>query len=329
MLSRAVQGLRSRLSRFLVRPPPPEPPPSPEPPLHPGLRFVPAGHFYSPLPDVGAVLAEWDGISPVDPASLPGVDLREREQLRLLEGWDPFYREQPFGESRGGGLRYGFENGAYSYSDALFYHFMIRQFEPRRIVEIGSGHSSCVALDTSEQFLNGRVQLTCIEPYPELLKQLLLPGDLERIQLVPLRLQDAPLSLFAALESNDILFVDSTHVSKVGSDVNRIVFEILPRLAPGVLVHFHDIFYPFEYPRDWIAEGRAWNEAYVLRAFLQFNSSFEIVAFNTFLELRHRAMFEARFPLCLRNPGGSIWLRRTPVPAGTAGQPSWATEGPA
>lgn len=274
------------------------------------MRFVPPGHFYSPLPDIPAVLEEWPRIAASDPESIPGIDLREEAQLELLEGWDRFYKEQPFGETKPPGLRYGFENPSYSYSDAIFYHCMIRQFEPRRILEIGSGHTTCVALDTSDRFFGGAIRVTCVEPYPQLLKELLLPGDLERVELYPLRLQDIPLALFGSLQANDILFVDSTHVSKIGSDVNRILFDILPRVRPGVLIHFHDIFYPFEYPRDWIEEGRAWNEAYVLRAFLQFNEQFEIVVFNTFLEMRHRALFESRFPLCLRNTGGSLWLRR-------------------
>jgi hypothetical protein len=284
--------------------------PGAELPVHPGLRFVPPGHFYSPLPDVSSVLQEWTRIVRQDPESIPGIDLREHAQLELLEGWDRFYGEQPFGERRGNGLRYGFENISYSYSDGFFYHCMIRQFEPRRIVEIGSGHTTCLALDTSDRFFGGAIEITCIEPYPQLLKDLLPPGDEHRVKLLPVRLQDVPLEVFASLEANDILFVDSTHVSKIGSDVNRILFDIVPRLRPGVLIHFHDIFYPFEYPREWIQEGRAWNEAYLLRAFLEFNERFEIVAFNTFLETKHRALFETRFPLCLRNAGGSIWIRR-------------------
>jgi hypothetical protein len=307
---RIATELVTRLSRFADPAVTAAAPPPPAPPVHPGIRFVPPGHFYSPLPDLPAVLQEWTQIVRGDPESLRGIDLREREQLALLEGWDRFYREQPFKEARGAGLRYGFENVSYSYSDGLFYHCMIRQFEPRRIVEIGSGHTTCVALDTSDRFFGGRIEVTCVEPYPQLLQQLLFPGDLERVRLLPQRLQDVPLEVFSSLEANDILFVDSTHVSKIGSDVNRILFDIVPRVRPGVLIHFHDIFYPFEYPREWIEEGRAWNEAYVLRAFLQFNDQFEIVAFNTFLETRHRALFEARFPLCLKNAGGSIWIRR-------------------
>ena len=110
---------------------------------------------------------------------------------------------------------------------------------------------------------------------------------------------------------NDIVVIDSTHVAKAGSDVNFLLFEVLPRLRPGVLVHFHDIFYPFEYPSDWVYSGRGWSEAYLLRAFLMYNAEFKIVLFNTFLELFHQELFAAEYPLCLRNPGGSIWIRRT------------------
>ena len=115
---------------------------------------------------------------------------------------------------------------------------------------------------------------------------------------------------FEALEEV-ILFVDSTHVAKVGSDVNHLFSEVLPILKPGVLVHIHDIFYPFEYPKSWIYEGRNWSEVYLLRAFLQFNECFKIVLFNTFLEHFHRDFFLRNMPLCLKNEGGSIWLKRT------------------
>ena len=108
-----------------------------------------------------------------------------------------------------------------------------------------------------------------------------------------------------------ILFIDSTHVSKIGSDVNSLLFDILPKLNRGVYVHFHDVFYPFEYPQEWVYQGLAWNEAYILRAFLQHNDAFKIVFFNTYLELFYREKFENSMPLCLKNPGGSIWLTKT------------------
>jgi hypothetical protein len=104
--------------------------------------------------------------------------------------------------------------------------------------------------------------------------------------------------------------MDSTNVSNVGSDVNRIFFEILPELSSGVYVHFHDIFSPFEYPKSWIYEGRFWTEIYLLRTFLQYNSAFRVVYMNTFMQTFHRSFFEQKMPLCLKNTGGSIWLRK-------------------
>ena len=112
------------------------------------------------------------------------------------------------------------------------------------------------------------------------------------------------------LASGDILFIDSTHVSKAGSDVNHIFFKILPSLAEGVNIHLHDIFYPFEYPKEWIYEGRAWNENYVLHAFLQYNSAFKITFFSNFLARFHHRTFHEKMPLCMKNTGGSIWLQR-------------------
>jgi hypothetical protein len=242
---------------------------------------------------------------------VPGVDLDEAGQLELLSQLAPYYRELDFPEQQQGRRRYWFENPAYSYSDAIFLHCMIRHSRPKRIIEVGSGHSSCMTLDTNEQHFGNRIQCTFIEPYPELLLSLLHPGDKERIEIVPTRVQDVGVDRFAALEAGDILFIDSTHVVKAGSDVNYLYFEVLPVLKPGVFVHIHDIFVSFQYPREWVFEGRQWTEDYLLRAFLMYNTCFRIKAFNTFLAVFHEEWFKREMPLCLRNSGGSIWLQRT------------------
>jgi len=187
---------------------------------------------------------------------------------------------------------------------------MIRFLKPKRIIEIGSGYSSCVTLDTNDLFFNGSIDTTFIEPYPDLLMSLITEKDKKTIKLIPDRLQDVDPAEFRQLEANDILFVDSTHVSKVNSDVNRIFFEILPQLASSVHIHFHDIFYPFEYPKPWIYENRAWNELYMLRTFLQYNNSFRVVLMNTYMQHFHEDFFQNEMPLCLANPGGSIWIRK-------------------
>ena len=106
------------------------------------------------------------------------------------------------------------------------------------------------------------------------------------------------------LEPNDILFVDSTHIAKTYGDVNSLFFDILPVLASGVFVHFHDIWHPFEYPKEAVYNGVVWNEIYILRAFLQYNDTFRIVAFNTFLEQFFPERFQKSMPMCLENKGG-------------------------
>lgn len=273
-------------------------------------KFVPLGHFYSPVPDLDEVGENAERIFSTVPTDIPGISLNEQQQLALLKEFKIYYDELPFQPEKEGNLRYYFENPSYSYSDAIFLYCMIRHFKPKRIIEIGSGYSSCAILDTNELFFDSSIETKFIEPYPQLLLSLLNNTDQEKINIIAKKLQDVELNEFKILQRNDILFIDSTHVSKVGSDVNRIFFDILPILQDGVLIHFHDIFYPFEYPQDWILEGRAWNEAYLLRAFLQYNSSFHIVLMNTFLEYFHERIFQEEMPLCLKNQGASIWIRK-------------------
>jgi hypothetical protein len=274
------------------------------------LRFVPPGHFYSPIPSIEDIRRDESKIFGPVPHDIPGVDLRESDQLRLLEEFIPFYSEMPFQPQKTGELRYYFENPAYSYSDAILLHCMIRYLRPKKIIEVGSGHSSCMTLDTNEFFFGGGISTTFIEPYPDLLTSLLKETDKNNTRIISCNLQDTDIAEFETLGANDILFVDSTHVSKVNSDVNRIFFDILPRLASGVHIHFHDIFYPFEYPKEWLMEGRAWNEAYMLRTFLQYNKSFEVVLMNTYMEYAHESFFREKMPLCMKNLGGSIWIRK-------------------
>jgi Methyltransferase domain len=273
-------------------------------------HWMPPGHFYSPIPCIRDVRAREEAIFGHIPRELPGINLNETGQWTLLEQFKPYYHDLPFTPEKKEGLRYYYENGSYSYSDGIFLHCVLRHLRPQRIIEIGCGFSSCVILDTNERYLGEKVACTFIEPHAERFLSLVTPGDEKRIHLLQKRLQEVDLRAFEQLEANDVLFVDSTHVSKVGSDVNQIVFEVLPRLQSGVWVHFHDVFYPFEYPKEWIYEGRAWNEDYLLRAFLLFNNSFEIQFFNSYLEHFHAAWFWKEMPLCMKKPGASLWLKK-------------------
>ncbi len=272
--------------------------------------LTPPGHFHSPIPSLREIKEYEDTIFSAPSKHLPGIDLNVEEQLRMLDELKQFYPTLPFGEHKQDNLRYYYENEAYSYADAIMLFCMIRHLKPKRIIEVGSGFSSCVTLDTNELFFDNRISCTFIDPYPQQLFTRIRHEDRERIIFLPKKLQEVSLETFSRLEANDILFIDSTHVSKIHSDVNYLLFDILPSLQRGVYIHIHDIMYPFEYPPKWIFDGIAWNEAYILRAFLQYNNSFKIMLFNSYLAQFYRETLESQMPLCLKNPGGSIWLRK-------------------
>jgi predicted O-methyltransferase YrrM len=269
--------------------------------------YVP-GHYYSPIPLMEEI--EKHNFDVSLPEMLPEIDLNANEQLELLNSFESFYRELPFTDEKTDGLRYYYKNNFYCYSDAILLYCMIRHLKPSKIIEVGSGFSSCVTLDTNERFMENSIDCIFIEPYPERLKSLLKNNDLENIVIHEKRLQEIPLEVFRELKENDILFVDSTHVTKFNSDVNYIFHEILPILTHGVYIHFHDVFYPFEYPQEWLFQGVAWNEQYMLRAFLEYNKNFKIILFNTYLEKLHEAKIKSRFPLLYKNTGGSIWIKK-------------------
>ncbi|MDD3661848.1 MAG: class I SAM-dependent methyltransferase [Candidatus Dojkabacteria bacterium] len=288
--------------------------PSPVAPALP--RQVPAGHFYSPVPNLAEVRQDRQRIFNYQVPETPGVDLNDEGQKRMLEDLAKVYPGIPFKPEKQPRLRYYFENEYYAYFDGVMLYCMMKHLAPSRYIEIGSGFSSCVALDTDELFLERSTEFTFIEPFPERLKSLISEDD-RRITIHEKRLQDIDLSVFETLKTGDILFVDSTHVSKTGSDVNMIIFDILPLLASGVYVHIHDIFFPFEYPESWILEGCAWNEDYIVRAFLQYNSRFDIVLFNSYASYFHRDFIVKNLPLALDAGdsgksfvGGGLWLRK-------------------
>ena len=271
---------------------------------------APEGHFYSPIPDHDEVRRNEERIFRI-PEYLPAIDLNVAEQLHTLTALAEYNDEMPFQSEKTEGLRYFLKNPMFGHADAICLYGLLRYLKPKRIIEVGAGYSSCVMLDTNERFFGNSISCTLIEPNPESLLSLLKPADLNRIELLRTPLQEVDPGMFRTLSANDILFIDSSHVSKVGSDVNYLVFEILPELQSGVYVHFHDIFYPFEYPRQWICDlGISWNEAYLLRAFLQYNQSFSIALFINYLDRFHSDQLRAVMPQSIGGGGGSLWLRK-------------------
>ena len=273
------------------------------------IFFVPPGHFYSPLISVDEILASHDKIWNLKDSNLKGIDLNIAKQKSLAQHFKEFYKLLPFEDEANDKNRYHYLNDQFSYGDAVILFSMIMSQKPKRIIEIGSGYSSAVMLDTNELFFDSEIELTFIEPYPDRLKSLI--KSTEQCEIISEKIQNVDLDIFNSLEAGDILFIDSTHVAKTGSDVNTIIFNILPIVKRGVIIHFHDIFYPFEYPVDWVLKDqRNWNEAYFLRAFLSFNNSFRIIYFNSFITSFNERWFSENMPLCLKNPGGSIWIEK-------------------
>jgi predicted O-methyltransferase YrrM len=271
-------------------------------------RFHPPGHFYSPLPSRAEVAEAFarGGFGP----PFPGVDLNEAGQLARLERFRAFYGEQPFPEKATEGRRFYLDNPSYGHYDAIMLYSMLREARPRRVIEVGSGFSSAAMLDLNERVFGGSVQFTFIDPDMKRLRPLLRPEDEKRATLIEKRVQDVPVETFAALGENDVLFIDSSHVSKIGSDVNRLYFDVLPALARGVLIHIHDVAGNLEYPKEWYDEGRAWNEQYLLRAFLMNNRAYRIELFTGWLFNTQHAWFREHMPLCARGGGGQMWLRK-------------------
>jgi hypothetical protein len=282
-------------------------------PSAPGNDFpllFPIGHFYSPIADTKDLIARkarlWN-----QPNEIQGIDLRVNEQLVLLEKLKPHTREieYPVEKPRSNQTTYYYSNDQYPVLDAEFLHAALLHFKPSQVIEVGSGFSSLITAQVNRTLLKNSVSFTCIEPYP---RQFLLDGVPGITHLLQQKVEDVDLAVFDRLDRGDILFIDSSHVSKTGSDVNFLFFEVLPRLKPGVLVHIHDIFLPDEYPEKWVIdEGRHWNEQYILRAFMQFNSAWRVVWSAHYMGTRHTAAVQNTFP---RFPalggGGSFWIER-------------------
>jgi hypothetical protein len=307
-LNRAIQRLHPRrIAKRIQRAIAPTSPPSAE-----RVRlFVPPGHYYSPIVDPDQVRGLVFPDQSVAQAAPAGVDIDDAAMLAFWRSSKAELAEIDIPPTATPGRRYYYQCGYYPIADAVTLTLMLRRFAPRRIIEIGSGYSSALMLDVIDRHLRRKTDLTCIEPDAGRLHSLIDDSDRARVSILETQLQRVDPTLFDVLQENDVLFVDSSHVCKTGSDVHRILFTILPRLKTGVLIHFHDVFYPFEYISPWVLEKNiSWNEAYLLHAFLMYNTAFRIVFFNDYFWRRHRAEIERDCPNFMINTGGALWLRK-------------------
>ena len=306
-------------------PPAPEPPavdrlplwPSPDQAASSPFVFVrfPPGHYYSPLPDTRELGAEprRSEVWPAQGREAPGIDWRDAEQVALCR---EVFASQPrlelADEPTDDHAEYFTGNDQYPPLDAWLLEAFLRHLRPRRMIEIGSGYSTLVSARVNRELLDGSLQLTCIEPYP---RPFLVDGVPGVSELRVEKAQDTPLEVFQTLAEDDVLFIDTSHVAKTGSDVVWLYQEVVPRLRPGVVVHVHDVFAPGEYPEPWVLDGWAWNELYVVRAFLAFNSAFRIELCAQYLLQCHDDVVREAFPGMAEDRyagpgGGSLWIRR-------------------
>ncbi len=252
-------------------------------------------HYYSPVPDAADLdSGYWDEVS-----GMPGVDLGLDRGLAFLEGVVPLhiagFRDR-FPLHQTVGEDFFLINGTYMAVDAHVYWCLVQHHKPRRIIEIGA-HASTMVSTAATASMTAQTGRNCliraIEPYPS---DFLRREDGRSIELIAKKVQDVPLDLFQELEAGDILFIDSTHVLREGSDVQYEYLEVLPRLKPGVLVHVHDISLPRRYPKVYFDNQVFWNEQYLLQAFLAFNSGFDVVWAGNAMMLAHPEPMLQWFP---------------------------------
>lgn len=272
-------------------------------------RF-PIGHYYSPMYDASELAARRDQLWPVGPRETVGIDWREDQQLELCR--EVFARQEKLefvDEPSDDPTEYHALNDQYPPLDAWVLAGMLEHFRPARMIEVGSGYSTLIGARINRERLRTAMELTCIEPHP---RQFLLDGVPGVSGLRVEQIQDTPLELFEELSAGDLLFIDTAHTVKTGGDVVWIFQEIIPRVAPGVLVHIHDVFVPGEYPEQWVMAGWGWNETYLVRAFLAFNQAFEVVWGQQYMLYEHLDELLRAFPALERySPSGAaLWIRR-------------------
>lgn len=274
------------------------------------MATFPDGHFYSPIPDFDDLRRREDELWLDEAPELPGVDLDLDRQIALLDRVSRFASDfgYPYDPPDPDAVRGFYEpNGMFERIDARMLFCLLRHFRPRRLIEVGSGFSTLLTADVNRTYFDGAIDITCIDPLPHAAVQRGVAG-LGR--LIPHRVQDVPLELFDALGPGDVLFIDSSHVVKTGSDAYRLYLQVLPRLAQGVLIHSHDVFLPFEYPKPWVLEEeRAWNEQYLLHALLMHSQGLRILFSST---CGHK-IFPDRVASVFGKPmkGGSLWMEKT------------------
>jgi hypothetical protein len=262
-------------------------------------------HYYEP---------QFDHRHPRQPysadRSLPGIDWNIKGQLRWLEQFTRADELADLAERPIGGLEFYLDNDAFLSGDAEVWYQLIRAGKPRRIFEVGSGFSTRMAIRALHRNSIDdpayRCRHVCIEPYE-------MPWlEQTGVEVVRERVEQLPIAFFSELAAGDILFIDSSHIIRPQGDVLFEYLELLPTLAPGVIVHVHDIFSPRNYLEHWLVNDvKFWNEQYLLEAFLTHNPAWRIIGALNFLHHHHYDALKTVAPYLQpgREPGSFYLLR--------------------
>lgn len=266
-------------------------------------------NYYEPIPDTRNLKPKlW-----IQKNKLIGINLNVKRQLKLLDTFRTLYKKEyeKFPRHETDPNQFYINNGGFESTDAEILYCMIRYFKPEKIIEIGSGSSTLLikkAVKCNEE--EGlRTNFSVFDPFPsQIIKS---SPKISKLHIT--KVQEVPRSVFKLLKKNDILFIDSSHIVNIGSDVQYLILEILPSLNKGVIIHFHDIYIPNEYPKNAVLSYYYfWNEQYILQAFLTFNNAYEILWAGNFIHLNYPSKLEAAFASYNKKntEPGSFWIRK-------------------
>jgi hypothetical protein len=271
-----------------------------------GIFLIPA-HFYSPVPDVDQL------DRPPSSSDMPGVEVNEARQELTASMLHKYHAECQFPtQPTALPWEYHTAQDMFDGTSAAAMHAFIREYRPSRVVEVGCGNSTYVIARAAEMNRSDghRTFVQAIDPFPNDVLRAGLPG-LDR--LMAARVETCPLQIFTDLKENDILSIDSSHTVRLRGDVTFLYLEVLPRLAPGVLIHVHDIFLPEDYPQEWVRRRWYWTEQYLLQAFLVHNSEFEVLWAQKYVLDRLPALYREAVPNSVAGSGTySFWMQRRP-----------------
>lgn len=285
-----------------LTPPPPLASPSDRLP-----KYKVDGHYFSPIVDPKSIQRYEDKLW-ANKTSSPGINYNDQGHVNFYEYIAPKYSHlwNYSDSSVNDPHKFYDNNNAFVGLDARSLFTMLHHLKPSKVIEVGSGFSSLLTAEVNNKYFNNQIEFTVIEPYRDDLDFENIPGI---TQVARALVQDIPVKFFKELQEGDILFIDGSHVSKTGSDVNYMLLEVLPQLNQGVVIHIHDIFIPNEYFKNWVMnQGMNWNEQYLVQAILQYSYAYKV--------LLSSAYSKAKYPHLVQNVygqirmGGSLWIRK-------------------